>query len=147
MPSKTLNIALLALGLTLSGQAMAAECPEADRKETALSGAPDKPTGATQGASAAIDLGPEIGVAGRALRFRQVTLAPGASVPAHSHQGRPSIMYVLSGEATEYSSKCRIAVVHRAGDTIREIGGFSHWWKNAGTVPTVLIVSEVAPTQ
>jgi quercetin dioxygenase-like cupin family protein len=129
--------------LTVSTQAFANQCPEAERMEVPITGAPAKPVGAVPGFAEALDLGPELSLPGRELRMRQVTLQPGGRVPAHSHQGRPSIMYVLSGEATEHSSRCRVPVLHKAGDTIREGGDFQHWWQNTGKEPTILIVSEV----
>src|ERR1700744_3711934 len=49
-----------------------------------------------------IDLGPEIeGMAGRVLRMSYVTVAPGGGLAAHSHDGRPEIIYVVQGILTE----------------------------------------------
>lgn len=139
--------AAAALSLLWATGATAGECPPGERQETALSGAPDRPVGAAQGVAASVDLGPEIGLSGRALGMRQAILQPGARVPPHSHAGRPSIMYVMSGELTQHSTRCRVAVVHKAGDIVREAGDFSHWSENRGSAPAVVMIGEVVPIQ
>src|SRR5207245_2289098 len=51
----------------------------------------------------AMELGPEIeGMAGRQLRLRVVTLDAGGVFAVHSHKDRPTIEYVLKGNATEF---------------------------------------------
>ena len=47
---------------------------------------------------ATVDAGEEC--PGRALRMRRVTFAPGASIPMHSHKGRPEVSIVLEGPLT-----------------------------------------------
>jgi quercetin dioxygenase-like cupin family protein len=37
---------------------------------------------------------------GHVLRMRRVTLAPGASIPMHSHKDRPEVAFVLEGTVT-----------------------------------------------
>ncbi len=53
---------------------------------------------------AAVDLGPEIeGMAGRELRMRLVTIAPGGVFgPVHDHKDRPGIVYILQGTITDH---------------------------------------------
>jgi quercetin dioxygenase-like cupin family protein len=73
---------------------------------------PPNRTGVTWTQLGEIDLGAELGdapIAGRALRGRLVTLPPGGVVPTHSHNDRPSVMYMVEGTATE-----------RRGDTVIE---------------------------
>jgi len=62
---------------------------------------PPNRTGVTWTPLADVDLGPELGFAGRGLRSRLVTLPPGGVIPAHNHNDRPSVMYVVEGVATE----------------------------------------------
>ncbi|MEG5563391.1 cupin [Enterobacter ludwigii] len=51
-----------------------------------------------------VDLGPEIaGMAGRQLRMRRVTLAPGAVFgPVHNHIDRPGTVFILEGTITDH---------------------------------------------
>jgi len=62
---------------------------------------PPNRTGVTWTPLADVDLGPELGFAGRGLRSRLVTLPPGGVIPTHNHNDRPSVMYVVEGVATE----------------------------------------------
>jgi quercetin dioxygenase-like cupin family protein len=62
-----------------------------------------------------IDLGPEIdGMAGRVLRTSYVTVAPGGGLAAHSHDGRPEIIYVVQGILTEERNGGRPSIINRA---------------------------------
>lgn len=42
------------------------------------------------------------GIENRQLRMRVLTMAPGGVFAIHSHADRPSVEYVLKGQATEY---------------------------------------------
>jgi quercetin dioxygenase-like cupin family protein len=64
-----------------------------------------------------IDLGPEIGVDGRSLRGRLVTLPPGGVVATHNHNNRPSVMYMVEGAVVEIRGEQLIE--HHAGDGFR----------------------------
>lgn len=92
-----------------------------------------------------IDLAKEkVAVAGHHLRIRRLDIKPGGEVAWHSHDERPALIYVVSGSITEYSSHCSVPVVHNTGDVSVEQGGLSHWWKNTGKDPVVLISSDIA---
>jgi hypothetical protein len=39
-----------------------------------------------------------------------------------------------------------VPIVHRAGDVAPEKNGISHWWRNTGTVPSVLISVDLFPS-
>jgi quercetin dioxygenase-like cupin family protein len=90
-----------------------------------------------------IDLGSEIeGMAGRQLRMRMVTFAPGGVFgPLHDHKDRPGMVYILQGTITD----------HRNGET-KEYGpgvGWPenkdtlHWLENRGTTPAVEISVDI----
>ena len=53
---------------------------------------------------ATVDLGPEIaGLAGRQLRMRIATFAPGSVFgPLHDHIDRPGLVYILQGTITDH---------------------------------------------
>jgi quercetin dioxygenase-like cupin family protein len=92
-----------------------------------------------------VDLSKEkVGIAGHHLRTRRLDIKPGGEVAWHSHEDRPALIYVVSGSITEYSSHCSVPIVHNAGDLSVESAGLSHWWKNTGKDPVVLISSDIA---
>jgi quercetin dioxygenase-like cupin family protein len=83
---------------------------------------------------------------GRLFRLRQLEMKPGGVVPWHSHNERPAMIYIVSGEVVEYASSCAVPIVHRAGDVAPEKNGTSHWWKNTGSTTAVLISVDLFPT-
>ena len=95
---------------------------------------------------ATTDLATEsVGVKGRQFRLRQLDIGAGGIVPWHSHDNRPAMIYIVSGEVIEYASNCAVPIVHRAGDVAPEKKGTSHWWQNTGTAPAVLISVDLFP--
>ena len=83
---------------------------------------------------------------GRLFRLRQLEMKPGGIVPWHSHNERPAMIYIVSGEVVEYASNCAMPITHRAGDVAPEKNGTSHWWKNTGDTTAVLISVDLFPT-
>jgi len=137
--------ALLAGALPISLPAAAGTCPAG--KETTDGQKP----GATAHKDVAekllgqIDLAKEkVAVAGHHFRMRRLDIKPGGEVAWHSHSERPALIYVVSGSVTEYSSHCAVPIVHETGDLSVEQGGLSHWWKNTGKEPAVLISADIA---
>ena len=128
--------------------ASAAECP-ADKRVADGKGQP-RSTAAAKGVTdvvrATTDLSKEtLAVKGRQFRLRQLDVQPGGIVPWHSHDDRPAMIYIVSGEITEYASSCAAPILHKAGDVAPERKGTSHWWQNTGTVPSVLISVDLFP--
>jgi quercetin dioxygenase-like cupin family protein len=72
-----------------------------------------------------------------------MTIAPGGVVPFHSHEDRPALIMVNSGEIHEHSSKCAVPILHKAGDISREFLGTKHWWKNATNAPVELTIADI----
>jgi quercetin dioxygenase-like cupin family protein len=66
-------------------------------------------------------------------------IQPGGEVPWHSHAERPALIYIVSGTITEFRSTCRDPIVHRGGELAVENHEVSHWWRNTGTEPVVII--------
>jgi len=79
----------------------------------------------------------------RTFRMRKLVIEPGGIVPWHSHGDRPAIIYVISGEVTEYASNCAVPIVHKAGEATPETHQTSHWWKNTGKEPATLISADL----
>lgn len=120
--------------------ALAGECPADKARANATKPVTHAAKGVTDTTLAAIDLGKEPAkIAGRELRFRKLTIEPGGIVPWHSHGDRPAMIYVVSGEVTEYASTCAVPIVHRAGEVAAERAPTSHWWQNTGKASSVLI--------
>jgi quercetin dioxygenase-like cupin family protein len=144
----------IALGIVVgvfvlaAGSAFAGECP-ADKRVADGQGqkpGPMAPKDVTDVVRATTDLAREpAAIAGRQFRLRQLELKPGGIVPWHSHDDRPAMIYVVSGEVVEYASSCAVPIVHRAGDVAPERNGTSHWWKNTGSGTAVLISVDLFP--
>jgi quercetin dioxygenase-like cupin family protein len=91
-----------------------------------------------------IDLGPEIdGMADRVLRMSYVTVAPGGALAAHSHDGRPEIIYVVQGILTEQRNDAQ-PVDHKAGEILIMKTGVTHALSNRSAAPAIYIATPVA---
>ena len=137
-----------ALAAAFSMSAFAGECPAdkrvADGKGQAM--VTHGPKGVTDVVRASTDLANEpVAVQGRAFRLRELNVEPGGIVPWHSHNERPAMIYIVSGEVVEYASNCAVPIVHKAGDVAPEKNGTSHWWRNTGSVPSKLISVDIFP--
>ena len=147
MPRTPIRLAALSLAaLTAAGlatPALAGACPADQAGNNALAGHPTAPSNVTDDLIGSVDLGPEIGVAGRDLRLRRLVVQPGGVVPFHSHEGRPALIITVSGQVTEYRSSCSVPIVHHAGEVSREADGISHYWINQGSEPAVLLSADV----
>lgn len=134
----------VASALSATGLAQAGECPADQVGANALPGAPTAPVGITDTELASIDLAQEnVHLDQRRLRLRHMTIAPGGVVPLHSHEDRPALIKVDSGEIYENNSKCAVPILHKAGDIAREHLGTKHWWKNTGSQPVELTIADI----
>jgi quercetin dioxygenase-like cupin family protein len=102
--------------------------------------------GVTDTVLTSIDVAKEpVAIEGRLFRLRRLTILPGGVVPWHSHADRPAIIYVVSGEVTEFASSCSVPIVHRAGDATPELHVTAHWWRNTGNTTAVLLSADLFP--
>ena len=137
-------VAALAAGIALNTYAHAGECPAAQMHAGARTSGETMGRAVTDTTLSAVDLAQEIqGLNGRQLRLRRLVIQPGGVVPWHSHGDRPALIITVSGSITEYRSTCAVGIEHPAGDVAREAGGISHWWRNNGRVPAVLLAADV----
>lgn len=147
-PHVAFAVALAAVLSMIGSVAMAGECP-ADKRVADGQGqapGPAMPVGVTDVVRASTDLAKEpAAIKGRQFRLRQLDMQPGAVVPWHSHNDRPAMIYIVSGEVVEYASSCAVPITHRAGDVAPEKNGTSHWWKNLTDKPAVLISVDLFP--
>jgi quercetin dioxygenase-like cupin family protein len=141
---RTLTRFTLIAALAAAGLAQAGECPADKTMPNALVQAPSAPVGVTDTELASIDLAREnVKLEQRRLRMRHMTIAPGGIVPLHSHEDRPALIMVVSGEIYENSSKCSVPILHKAGDIARESLGTRHWWKNSSSLPVELTIADI----
>ncbi len=128
----------------------AGECP-ADKKVADGQGqkpGPTTPRDVADVVRAVTDLSKEPAmINGRHFRLRQLDMKPGAIVPWHSHNERPAMIYIVSGEVVEYASNCAVPITHKAGDVAPEKKGTSHWWQNHTNTPAVLISVDLFPVE
>ena len=107
--------ALAAFGFTAAAQA--GSCP-ADKQVAEGKGQPMSQAPAakvTDNVLTMIDLSKEsVAIKDRQMRLRRLVVQPGGVVPWHSHGDRPALIYIMSGEITEYASTCAVPIVHRA---------------------------------
>ena len=153
----TLTLRTVAKTLALAGAlafastaAFAGECP-ADKKVADGQGqkpGPSMPKDVTDVVRSSTDLSKEpVALKNRLFRLRQLEVKAGGIVPWHSHNERPAMIYIVSGEVVEYASSCAVPIVHRAGDVAPEKNGTSHWWQNTGNTTAVLISVDLFPQE
>ena len=142
---RNLTAAALLAGVSAiaSTAASANGCPANEVGPNALANAPTKPVGVTDTVLEQIDLSKEMVKANdHMFRIRRLVIQPGGIVPLHSHADRPALIYIVSGEITEYANDCKVGIVHKAGDTSRD-ADVMHWWKNTGSKTVVLISADI----
>jgi len=140
---------VLSLGLTTFAT-QAGNCPATDvRTDGSGQKMVDTPaSGVADSVITSTDLSKEtIATPDRLFRIRHMVIQPGGVVPWHSHDNRPAMIYVLKGAIYEYASSCASPILHNAGEVAAERKGTSHWWKNKGTKPVELIVSDLFPSE
>jgi quercetin dioxygenase-like cupin family protein len=105
--------------------------------------APTDYQGVNEKVLASIDLAAEIRtVQNRELRLSRAVIAPGGHVGLHSHQGDPSIVYLLSGVLTNHHDDGTVQEFH-PGEVFAEFGPRQHWVENRGAAPVTFIVANI----
>jgi quercetin dioxygenase-like cupin family protein len=82
-------------------------------------------------------------LAGRELRLREITIAPGGSIALHRHDHRPGVAYILEGQMTERRGPGFAPVVLGPGGVALESTGVTHWWRNEGAKPARALVVDI----
>jgi quercetin dioxygenase-like cupin family protein len=145
---RTLSLAGIVAGAMAIGAtpSFAGECP-ANKMVTDGQGQTDAGMAAkdvTDAVLASTDLAKEtVALPDHLFRLRRLEIKAGGIVPWHSHGDRPAMIYIVSGEVTEYASTCAVPIVHKAGDVARETHTTAHWWKNTGEKTAVLISVDI----
>ena len=137
------SAALVAMAFTL-GSAAAGQCPAGKQMADATKPVDIAAKDVKDTVLASINLADEPAmVQDRTFRLRRLVIEPGGVVPWHSHGDRPAIIYVVSGEVTEYASNCAVPIVHKAGEVAPETHATAHWWKNTGKKTVVLLSADL----
>ncbi len=137
-------IVALTGSVAFAAPALAGECPTGQMKNDATTNPGHAAKAVTDQVLAEIDLGGEkVALNGHNMRVRKLVIQPGGIVPWHSHGDRPALIYVVSGQVFEYASNCAVPILHKAGEVARETHTTSHWWKNTGKVPVVLLSFDI----
>lgn len=132
----------------IATSAEAGQCPADKIGADATKSVATPAKGVSDTVLAAIDLAQEpANIADRNLRLRKLVVQPQGVVPWHSHGDRPAIIYIVAGTITEYASNCAVPIVHKAGEVARETSATSHWWKNTGHTPAILLSADVQHDQ
>jgi quercetin dioxygenase-like cupin family protein len=133
-----------AAALGLAAPAFAGECPANQMRAGATKPVTTPAKGVTDKVLSQIDLGGEkVALKGHLMRVRKLEVQPGGIVPWHSHEDRPALIYIMSGEIYEYASNCAVPILHKAGEVARETHATAHWWKNDGKTPAVLLSFDI----
>jgi quercetin dioxygenase-like cupin family protein len=126
--------------LALSTRAFAGECPPGKSGTDLMSAGATAPKGVTDKVIGVIDLANEkVKLNGFQLRGRELVVQPGGEVPWHSHADRPALIYIAKGSITEFKSTCAEPILHKAGELAVEDHRVSHWWRNMGKEPCVIL--------
>jgi len=92
---------------------------------------------------ATIDLAKEIdSLQNRELRLSRAVVVPGGHIGLHSHQGDPTIVYLLSGVLTNHHDD-GTTKEFRPGQVFAEFGPRAHWVENKGSTPVTFIVANI----
>jgi quercetin dioxygenase-like cupin family protein len=69
-------------------------------------------------------------------------VAPGGHIGLHSHQGDPTIVYVLDGVLINQHDDWTTEEF-RSGQVFAEFGPKSHWLENQGPTPVTFIAANI----
>ena len=93
----------------------------------------------------AVDLDGVRELAGKQVRVRLITIAPGGKVAVHQHDDRPGLAQILSGVAVEYLGLK--AIHHKPGSIAFEQDGDTHWWHNPYDEEVRALVVDILPKE
>ncbi len=132
------------VALAAARTARAGECPGGQAAARTTIDGPSQPRGVTDTVLTRLDLGAEkVALRGHQLRLRRLVVQPGGEVPVHSHANRPALIYIESGEMTEFKNTCAVPIVHKAGQATPEDHRVVHWWRNTGRTQAVILSADL----
>ena len=87
----------------------------------------------------------QIGLEGYFMQLRAITIEPGGQIAEHTHETRPGLVKVISGEWIEGRPDGEVAYPGGGTDGILEDGDTVHWFYNRGDTPATAIVCDLTP--
>ena len=124
--------------------ALAGHCPASDRLASPRQIEDRDDIDVTRETLAEIPIKGWRGMGDFRLRMRKLTVAKGGQIPTHYHDDRPSIVWVLQGDAEEHSTLCKSPIRYKAGEWSPEFGpGTGHWWRNVGDGDLVFLSADI----
>lgn len=85
----------------------------------------------------------QVGLEGRILLLRRITIEPGGQIAKHSAESTPTVVYMESGTWTEGRDSGETE--YSAGETFIEDKDTVHWFYNRGEVPAAALVCDIKP--
>ena len=87
----------------------------------------------------------QTGLDGYFLQMRAITIEPGGQIAEHSHETRPGLVKVISGEWTEGRPEGEATYTSGGTGGILEDGDTVHWFYNRGDISATAIVCDLTP--
>lgn len=89
----------------------------------------------------------QIGLTGKKLQLRAITIEPGGQIAKHSHATRPGLVKVISGTWTEGRPDGETVVAAADPKAILEDRDTVHWFWNRGSEPATAIVCDIVAAE
>jgi len=86
-----------------------------------------------------------LGIEGRILLLRAITIAPGGQIAKHSHETVPGLVKVIDGAWVEGRDSGEAVFDANTQPAIIEDEATVHWFYNRGVAPATAIVCDVKP--
>lgn len=87
----------------------------------------------------------QTGLEGYMMQLRAITIEPGGQIAQHSHENRPGLVKVISGDWVEGRTTGEATFMADGIDGIVEDGDTMHWFYNRGDSPATAIVCDLNP--
>ncbi len=87
----------------------------------------------------------QIGLSGRKLQLREITILPGGQIAKHSHESRPGLVKMIRGTWVEGRPGGERAYSAADSEAILEDRGTVHWFWNRGEELATAIVCDIVP--
>ena len=88
----------------------------------------------------------QTGLEGYFMQLRAITIEPGGQIAQHSHETRPGLVKVISGEWTEGRPDGEATYASDGTSGIVEDGDTVNWFYNRGDTSATAIVCDLTPT-
>ena len=127
------TVAGLAFGL-IGGQGLAQTAPPTEHKGLKVE---------RLGFVPAESMAAQVGLDGRILLLRRITIEPGGQIAKHSAESTPAVVYMESGTWIEGRDSGETR--HSAGETFIEDKDTVHWFYNRSEEPATALVCDIKP--